>query len=163
VKKDEAAERKKYEDPAATSVIIRDEGPSAKREEAEKAASGPKEEKPIEGCFDAECQMILSLEGQFRKVSRPFCEMVGWEASDLVDRPIDYITAWRTVDIPQHLRVVVHFGELQSLWMFVDRCGKAVLVQNAWKLLPDWSIGVVCYRLSPPTELQGLPPSHNLL
>jgi hypothetical protein len=162
VKKDEEAERKKYEAPTAPNVFPGDD-PSARREEAVKAASSAKDEKPIEACFDAECQMVLSLEGQFREVSGAFCKMVGWEAPDLVGRPMDDITAWPSVDISQHLRVVAHFGEFQSLWMFVDHWGKAVLVQNAWKLLPDWSIGVVCHRLSPPTELQGLPPSYNLL
>ena len=139
--------KKKYEAPTVTKVIA-GHAPSARPEDTEKPASGPKDRKGTQCWFEAGCHVILSLEGKFRKVSRAFCEMVGREASELVGRPIDDITASRTVNIPQHLGVVVHFGQFQSLWLFVDRGGKGVLVQSSWELLPDLSIGVVCRRLS---------------
>lgn len=94
-----------------------------------------------------DCRIVRSVEGKFKKVSEGFCGMLGYQATKLLGRPIDDVTASRTVNIPQHLGVVVYFARFQSLWMFVHRNGGAILVRNTWEMLPDLSIGIVCLRL----------------
>ena len=94
--------------------------------------------------FDHDSVCLLTTEGKFKKVSTGFCQMLGYGPGDLLDKPIDEVTASRTVNIPQHLGAVFHFGQFQSLWVFVHRDGGPILTQNAWELFPDYSIAVAC-------------------
>ena len=91
-----------------------------------------------------DCSIILNLEGKFKWVSNEFCALVGYDQAVLLGKPIDDITASRTVNIPQHLGAVVHFGQFHNLWVFVHREGRAILARCDWKLLPDASILIFC-------------------
>lgn len=89
----------------------------------------------------------LSLEGKFQRVSEEFCLLVGSTESKLMGQPIDRLTASGALHIPQHLGVVVQFGYLHCLWMFVHGDGHSVLVRTDWALLPDMSMEVYCVRV----------------
>lgn len=66
----------------------------------------------------------------------------------MLGKRIDEITAARTVartvDVPQHLGAVLHFGHFHCLWMFVLREGRSLLVRSNWALLSDTSMEVHC-------------------
>jgi PAS domain S-box-containing protein len=94
-----------------------------------------------------DCGVLLNLEGEFKKVSQHFCDLVGYDVPELLGKPIDDVTASRSVNIPLHLGAVLHFGRFHGLWMFVHRRGYAILVRNHWTLLADMSIEVVCQRI----------------
>jgi hypothetical protein len=135
----ENAGKKKYSAPTLTRVTA-DRWEFPLHEQPLPVTHGLKVR--MEGGED--CRIVLSVEGKFKKVSEDFCQMVGYQAAELLGMPIDDITASRTVNIPQHLGVVVYFANFQSLWMFVHRNGGAILVRNTWEILPDLSIGIVC-------------------
>lgn len=140
----EKAGKKKYSAPTLTRVTAnRWEFPL--REQPLPVTHALKVRTEVPG--EEDCRIVLSVEGKFKKVSEDFCQMVGYQATELLGMPIDDITASRTVNIPQHLGVVVYFVNFQSLWMFVRRNGGAILVRGDWGILPDLSIGIVCRPL----------------
>ena len=138
------AEKKKYSAPTLTRVTA-DRWEFPLREQPLPVTPGLKVRTEVPGGED--CRIVLSVEGKFKKVSEGFCGMLGYQETELLGRPIDDVTASRTVNIPQHLGVVVYFARFQSLWMFVHRNGGAILVRNTWEMLPDLSIGIVCQPL----------------
>jgi hypothetical protein len=140
----EKAGKKKYSAPTLTRVTA-DRWEFPLREQPLPVTPGLKVRTEVPGGDD--CRIVLSVEGKFKKVSEDFCQMVGYQAAELLGMPIDDITAPRTVNIPQHLGVVMYFANFQSLWMFVHRNGGAILVRNTWEMLPNLSIGIVCQPL----------------
>jgi len=140
----EKVEKKKYSAPTLTRVSA-DRWEFPLREQPLPVTHGLKVRTEVPGGED--CRFVLSVGGKFKKVSEDFCQMVGYQAAELLGMPIDDITASRTVNIPQHLGVVVCFANFQSLSMFVHRNGGAILVRNTWEILPDLSIGIVCQPL----------------
>jgi hypothetical protein len=45
-------------------------------------------------------------------VSQAFCSFIGYEEKELIGKPIDEVTAFRTTNITQHLGAAVHFEKL---------------------------------------------------
>lgn len=91
--------------------------------------------------------LVLNLEGTFVQVSDDVCSLLGYAHSDLVGKPIEFVTAPNTSNVPKHLGAVLHFGWFQGLWMFVNRQGMPVMVSCVWELLADMGIGVRLRRL----------------
>jgi PAS domain-containing protein len=138
--------KKKYHPPTLTEVTA-DRWQFPLHEEPLPDTLGLEPRAKAPSSSEDDCRIVLSVEGKFKRVSEGFCGMLGYQASELLGRPIDDVTVSRTVNIPQHLGVVVHFANFQSLWMFVHRNGGAILVRNTWEMLPDLSIGIVCQPL----------------
>lgn len=147
---DETAKRKKYEAPTVTPLSLDNLSPKTRGELARLVSGSAQETQPAGGS-NGESRIVLSLEGRFKRISEEFCGLVGYAQDELLGKRIDEVTASRTVHIPQHLGAVVHFGQFHSLWMFVHREGRAVLVRSDWALLPDLSIEIHC------EQLRGLP------
>lgn len=135
MERDEREGRKKYEAPAVTRVSLRRD--SSKTPDAQMLCARVPGDR-TSGAF----RMVLDLDGRFGQVSEEFCEMTGYAREDLLGKHIDEITAACTVDVPQHLRAVFHFGQFHCLWMFITREGRSILVRSDWSLLPDMSIEV---------------------
>jgi PAS domain-containing protein len=138
--------KKKYEAPTITKVLP-GHWQFPMRKDPQPVSPGLATETVTSGESEDDCRIVLSVDGKFVKVSEGFCRMLGYEAEELLRWPIDTVTASETVNIPQHLGVVMYFAQFQSLWMFVHKKGGAVLVRNSWEVLPDWSIGIVCQRV----------------
>ena len=45
-------------------------------------------------------------------MSQAFCSFIGYEEKELIGKPIDEVTAFRTTNITQHLGAAVHFEKL---------------------------------------------------
>jgi hypothetical protein len=104
------------------------------------------------GKLDGGCRVLLTLDGRFKQVSQEFSGLIDYEQKELIGERIDDVTASGAVHIPQHLGVVVHFGQFHSLWMFVGREGQAIVARCDWELLGDASIAIVCQPIRPAIE-----------
>lgn len=100
-------------------------------------ATSGKDELGISG---NDCRVLLSIEGRFKQVSQEFCRLIGYEAKEFIGKRI---AAFRTANIPQHLRAVVHFGNFHNLWMFTARVGRAMVVRCDWELFSDSTIVIL--------------------
>ena len=143
MKRDEKPTRKKYEAPTVTPVPPGGL-PREARGDLARLVWGRTGETDGHAASDGYCTVELDLQGKFTRVSEEFCRLVGYERRELLGQPIDRVTVSATVNVPQHLGAVFHFGSFHSLWMFVDRGGRGVLVQSDWGLHPDMSILVFC-------------------
>jgi PAS domain-containing protein len=141
VGRDESVGRKKYQAPTLTRVAFTSLSEKGREEIAQLISQTASEGQLTRRSKDEFC-MVLDLEGRFKRASEQFCALVGYAQNELVGRPIDDVTASRTVHIPQHLGAVVHFGQFHCLWMFVHRDGHGVLVRSDWELLADLSMEV---------------------
>jgi hypothetical protein len=143
VERDEAARRKKYEAPKVTRATL--ESLSAKvRGEVAHLLSGTAPSVHALAKSNGDCRILLDLEGRFKQASEEYCGMIGQAEDELLGHRIDGVTVPRTVNIPQHLGSVLHFGHFHCLWMFTHRGGHTILVRCDWELLSDLSIEIVC-------------------
>jgi hypothetical protein len=90
--------------------------------------------------LDNECRVLLNIEGRCLEPSDLFCQLVGYDRSELLGKPIDAVTGPNMINIPKNLGVVLHFGFFQGLWMLLHRQGTQILVRYECELLPDMSI-----------------------
>lgn len=135
MERDRGGGRKKYEAPTVTQVSLRRD--STKTPDVQMLCAKVPGDR-TSGAF----RMLLDLDGRFRLVSEEFCEMTGYAREELLGKRIDEITVACTMDVPQHLGAVLHFGPFHCLWMFITREGRSTLVRSDCSLLPDMSIEV---------------------
>ena len=84
--------------------------------------------------------VVVDHDRKYVDVSKSFCELVGYEAGDLIGMPYEDLTAPNTIDIPTTHNLLSRLGYLHGLWMFVHRTGYRILVRyEAW-LRPDTNI-----------------------
>jgi PAS domain-containing protein len=145
-KKDRRGQRK-YEAPTITPVLVAILSPKARAELAHLVAQ-TESEAASPRWSTSDSRIVLDVDGKFQELSAGFCSLVGYAKEELLGKRIDVITASRTLSIPQHLGVVVHFGHFHCLWMFVHHDGHGVLVRSDWQLLPDLSMEMCCEVLA---------------
>jgi PAS domain S-box-containing protein len=147
MRSDERDSLKKYEAPAVKRVTLTG-APERMRTELVHLLAKTTREKEAFGKSNDGCRMLLSLQGRFKHISEEFCRLIGYEQKELIGKCIDDITAARTVSVSQHLSAVLHFGQFHSLWMFVAREGRGIMVRCEWELLPDMSMSIFCEPVS---------------
>lgn len=143
MRSDNAPGKKKYEAARVRSLQL-DRLPERLRAEfLSLVCDGAPVSPPLEESR-ADYHIALTVEGKFQGVPPEFCRLVGYEATQLLGKPISEITAWELGNVPQHLGAVMHFGCFEGLWMFVHREGHGILVRADWQLLPDLSTEARC-------------------
>lgn len=135
MERDEGGEQKKYEAPTVTRVSLQRD--SSRTPEAQTLCGKVQGDRT-----STTFRIVLDLDGRFRKISEEFCGLAGYTREELQGKRIDKITAACTVDVPQHLGAVVHFGHFHCLWMFALRVCRTIVVRSDWSLLPDMSMEV---------------------
>lgn len=141
--RDEEARRKKYEAPKVTRATLESLSTKVRRAVAH-LISGTAAGLHALVKLNGDCRIVLDLEGRFKQASEEFCELIGHAQGELLGHRIDVVTVNGTVNIPQHLGSVLHFGHFHCLWIFVHRGGHAILVRCDWELLSDLSIEIAC-------------------
>lgn len=139
VGRDETVRRKKYEAPTVIRGTLESLSPKVCGEVAH-IISGT-----VAGIHalvksNGDCRIVLDLEGRFKQVSEEFLGLIGRAEDELLGTRIDGVTVSRTVNIPQHLGAVLHFGHFHCLWMFVHRWGQAIATGSCLPTCPSRSL-----------------------
>jgi hypothetical protein len=87
-----------------------------------------------------EYKVLPNVEGKCLEPSDLFCRLVGCDRFQLLGKRIDAVTAPNMINVPKNLRVVLHFGLSQGLWMLLHREDAQILARYESELLPDMSI-----------------------
>ena len=106
----------------------------------------PHLKKALAQALSSELTVFFDEHRVYRLVSPRFASLLGYDSEELTGKRVDDITAAGTADIDFTLHALQKLGEMDGLWMFLDRNGNKVLCRYRARRLQE---NLMCAELEP--------------